>query len=271
MFLSLKNRKNAFTLIELLVVIAIIALLAAILFPVFSRARENARRATCQSNLKQLGLGLIQYSQDYDEWLPSGSTDRAGWAGEIYPYVKSIQVFVCPSDPTVPGLSWQSTTSYALNSNFLFDWIYKSGWPADNYSTLSSLTAPTSTVMGFEVTGCSFPTPGVAIDTASPTADGYDAINWSGGYKTGQMGGRAFGAGQHATTDPQVARHFDGANFLACDGHVKYLQGVQVSNGFSAQTASASQGTVSTFATSAGTTNMTNGSGAQFLMTFSRI
>src|SRR5687767_10691477 len=68
---STTTRKTAFTLIELLVVIAIIALLAAILFPVFARARENARRAGCQSNLKQIGLGIMQYSQDYDELMPS--------------------------------------------------------------------------------------------------------------------------------------------------------------------------------------------------------
>src|SRR5476651_533107 len=71
-------RRQAFTLIELLVVIAIIALLAAILFPVFARARENARRATCQSNLKQIGLGVAQYTQDYDDRLPGVTTATNG-------------------------------------------------------------------------------------------------------------------------------------------------------------------------------------------------
>src|SRR4028119_1405257 len=65
-----KSANQAFTLIELLVVIAIIAILAAILFPVFGRARENARRSTCQSNLKQMGLGISQYIADYDGWMP---------------------------------------------------------------------------------------------------------------------------------------------------------------------------------------------------------
>ena len=109
------SARSAFTLIELLVVIAIIAILAAILFPVFARARENARRSSCQSNLKQIGLGLMQYTQDYDETLPatnkqstSGARAR-GWIGPIYPYVKSVQLFRCPSDSSA------GTASYAYS------------------------------------------------------------------------------------------------------------------------------------------------------------
>ena len=108
-----KNRNSAFTLIELLVVIAIIAILAAILFPVFARARENARRSSCQSNLKQLGLGIIQYSQDYDERGPQNVfgtynanpalTSQYFWHDAIYPYVKSVQVYVCPSHTYASG------------------------------------------------------------------------------------------------------------------------------------------------------------------------
>src|ERR671914_167689 len=90
---------KGFTLIELLVVIAIIAILAAILFPVFARARENARRASCQSNLKQLGLGIMQYSQDYDERLVHTGYDEASWRIRIFPYVKSAQIYFCPSAP----------------------------------------------------------------------------------------------------------------------------------------------------------------------------
>ncbi|RYG65392.1 DUF1559 domain-containing protein, partial [bacterium] len=127
------RQQRGFTLIELLVVIAIIAILAAILFPVFGRARENARRSSCQSNLKQIGLGIMQYVQDYDERLP-GATDGTGgvsqfggWMyydvfgrpatfrpanGSIFPYIKSTQIFVCPSDST----GQTAGNSYAINS-----------------------------------------------------------------------------------------------------------------------------------------------------------
>ncbi len=125
------KKRNGFTLIELLVVIAIIAILAAILFPVFARARENARRASCQSNLKQIGLGIMQYSQDYDELMISGrmspnNADNQGgnWQYMVQPYIKSYQVFACPSNtrntdvmydgqvPLVAGAANPTVTSY---------------------------------------------------------------------------------------------------------------------------------------------------------------
>jgi prepilin-type N-terminal cleavage/methylation domain-containing protein/prepilin-type processing-associated H-X9-DG protein len=102
------QREHGFTLIELLVVIAIIAVLASILFPVFARARENARRASCISNLHQIGLGYMQYTQDYDERLPYGKINDADgnaiaetkWQVSLQPYLKSAQVLRCPSDTT---------------------------------------------------------------------------------------------------------------------------------------------------------------------------
>ena len=93
-------RRKGFTLIELLVVIAIIAILAAILFPVFARAREKARQTSCLSNLKQLGLAALSYAQDYDELLPKARNwnhQQGMWFASLYPYVKNSQVFQCPS------------------------------------------------------------------------------------------------------------------------------------------------------------------------------
>lgn len=130
---STRHFRTGFTLIELLVVIAIISLLAAILFPVFSRARENARRAACMSNMKQIGLGLVQYIQDYDDRLPfygsysNGSLAPAqgfyftstvpNWNMQLYPYIKTVQIYSCPSatDSTTEPPSGNNNASYTGN------------------------------------------------------------------------------------------------------------------------------------------------------------
>jgi prepilin-type N-terminal cleavage/methylation domain-containing protein/prepilin-type processing-associated H-X9-DG protein len=89
--------KRGFTLIELLVVIAIIAILAAILFPVFAKAREKARQTSCLSNLKQIALAGLMYAQDYDETIPSESSYGYGYVYLLDPYIKNLQIWVCPS------------------------------------------------------------------------------------------------------------------------------------------------------------------------------
>ena len=129
MFFSTHPRKRsqklaAYTLVELLIVIAIIALLAAILFPAFARARENARRSSCQSNLKQISLAATQYIQDYDERFPLGiTTDDGGSFSNSFdllqPYLKSSQIGICPSDVEPPSvnlhLPGSKPVSYAAN------------------------------------------------------------------------------------------------------------------------------------------------------------
>lgn len=261
---QMKQTKSGFTLIELLVVIAIIAILAAILFPVFATAREKARQTTCASNLKQLGLGLIQYSQDYDERCPYDEgtagvdTKGAGWATQIYPYLKSKGVFTCPDDANAPNSGGSTIEfSYAMNLNVI-GWN-KTAAPCVNANThacdaiggaLTKLTAPAATVYVFEAAfpGCS------SDPSASFTGDCSNMALAGGGQQgatdigtdfgakifisTGEFGGRTLGLAATGTSgasglDPlfPTGRHSGGSNFLLCDGHVKWLLPTNVSTG----------------------------------------
>jgi prepilin-type N-terminal cleavage/methylation domain-containing protein/prepilin-type processing-associated H-X9-DG protein len=146
------RRKTGFTLIELLVVIAIIAILAAILFPVFARARENARRTSCLSNTKQLGLATLMYDQDYDEKLPpayaNGAPSTMNWWGPIIePYVKSVQVYFCPSDSAQTSSSTYSPASVSYGWNYY--WLQNKPMGDDLHGgvSLAAIDAVSQTVL----------------------------------------------------------------------------------------------------------------------------
>ncbi len=215
------QRRSAFTLIELLVVIAIIAILAAILFPVFARARENARRSSCQSNLKQINLGFMQYTQDYDERLPNSqdggkaviAAPGVSWnyftgnsastatvnnfdmsRSSLQPYLKSSQIFICPSD----SVGQTSGDSYAGNQC-----VFNASGPAitgytAGFASGKSLAAFDDTtrymLLAEETTGTDGSTQG-------STDDAYLTIGNS-----------------------ISGRHFDGSNVAFLDGHVKFLK-----------------------------------------------
>jgi len=223
------SRKNAFTLIELLVVIAIIAILAAILFPVFARARENARRSSCQSNLKQIGLGLIQYQQDYDEKYQlsfgGGDGNNLQWMQLAQPYVKSSQIFVCPSNSATKPVDFTTTNDYDKGSYSLNAAYYNSG---TTYTPPTSFP-PYSGRPGF--------TTSIAQNSAPATtvwvADGqtHPGLGWEDATAQVTYNGNASprflakdGNGDPNMTECWVERHLETTNVLYTDGHVKAIK-----------------------------------------------
>lgn len=235
--------KKAFTLIELLVVIAIIAILAAILFPVFATAREKARQTACQSNLKQLGLAFIQYAQDYDETYPqtpvSGASYGQGWAGRVYPYVKSGGVFACPDDTFVPPAGG-SVISYAYNDDIAAGGGGFAGLTING--AVSKLTSPPMTVLLCEFQLNAGGQPVVFTNPAEIQSPGTNGENETSGnegvFPTGYLGASQGQLDACHADWYTTARHSGNANFLLADGHVKWLNSSHVSSGYAASTPS---------------------------------
>lgn len=246
-----RSAKSGFTLIELLVVIAIIAILAAILFPVFAKVREKARQTTCSSNLKQLGLALTQYVQDNDETFPGGqhgNTDGRGWAGAIYPYVKSVGMYKCPDDSTgnMTNVDGKGETDYPISYGLNGNLTKRNVWTGTLVNTLAALNAPSNTVQVFEIVGLQTPIDGnrgsvegqsvVACGPDGGGDGGFDPGTWGSGgsglhYATGALGNPARTVGTSTYADIKSGRHTDASNFLFADGHVKWLRGTSVSSG----------------------------------------
>jgi len=233
----MKNRQ-AFTLIELLVVIAIIAILAAILFPVFAKAREKARTISCVSNQKQLGLSFMQYVQDNDEKLPAAWDTNAGpggssrsWGVAVFPYVKSLGVFHCPSNTLAEqsGLmncdgfnhgpvnntgNWSCGSSapqipagYAMNS----DLGYRNGGQ-DNYGpykAIAGINSPASKILVAETTAY------------VPMTHWPDWLACSGGSACTTQAQAQSQSSFYATG---FAGHTGLINVVYCDGHAKTMQ-----------------------------------------------
>lgn len=218
------STRRGFTLIELLIVVAVIAILAGLLFPAFAKARENAKRSVCQGNLKQLGMGLLQYAQDFDESLPVHSIPdisqaggivyfadpahggwRVNWLWAIQPYTKSWQLNTCPSaNAPQSGVEGYSGSSYS--------YVYDPAYP----SSLTTYVA-NGVVMGRK------------INVITDTAGIIWAHEWNGRINAAfirpyrEHNGTSF-TGKYMDWHRAFldSAHFDGANLLFCDGHVKW-------------------------------------------------
>ncbi len=253
------KRSKGFTLIELLVVIAIIAILAAILFPVFAQAREKARAITCVSNEKELGLAFMLYVQDYDETFPMDQYDSVApngvpddntlrfWTDFIYPYLKngdrsagadgapitwgSSGVYICPSYPT-PDYGVNYGAHYGLMPDGLVSWTQ--GTTLAPPATLAALQTPADTVLMAELGvndaqwtfGMFYPDEYMWTDTVGNppgSVDGqhYDLINGDCDATSAQI---AAGNGTYGGcgTFPRY-RHMKSANMIFADGHVKAI------------------------------------------------
>ena len=269
------NTQKGFTLIELLVVIAIIAVLAAILFPVFAKVREKARQTSCASNEKQLGLAFLQYVQDYDETFPGGNANHCtdatvsvscygygyGWAGQLYSYIKSTAVFKCPDDPTsaTSDTPPHVPVSYSYNQHL-------GAHNTPGYlkgAAFAQLNAPASTMLLNEVQGDTadvtnpFESPGAN----SGTTDFY--YGPAGKYATGVVPYGSVASGTYTATPV----HTEGSNWLACDGHAKWMRAASVSGGYNEPSSSTYVQTDQY--TPAGTGSMKNALGGAYTLTLS--
>jgi prepilin-type N-terminal cleavage/methylation domain-containing protein/prepilin-type processing-associated H-X9-DG protein len=223
---SMKNQstRRGFTLIELLVVIAIIAILAAILFPAFAKAREAARRASCSSNLKQIGISFMQYTQEYDEKYPSfgGATVSVGWADAIQPYLKSTAVLHCPSS------TYGANSDPRANDNnpyvppqvgpgFYTDYASNGGLAGTDPNTNISYGTPLAQISQPSLSLSAFDAGAWTANNTVPYSNGYGC--------TGLIGnGTAPNCDYHALYQPVAHRHLETANYLFVDGHVKSLR-----------------------------------------------
>ena len=213
------RRKRGFTLIELLVVIAIIAILAAILFPVFARAREKARTTSCQNNIKQVSVAFAMYRADYDghmpeNWYLADNNVVYRWIHTTWGYIYNDQVYQCPSQPATAEIEW----SPPYNTQRPFSSYYYAHYYLGGMSE-AHVTAPATTIMLMD--GWFFPSQSVDWNIGmfqSPNANANVMAAWCNGDHEAPYVNRDIVR--------QIRRHNNGQNFAFFDGHVKWANAV---------------------------------------------
>lgn len=208
-------KTKAFTLIELLVVIAIIAILAAILFPVFAKVREKARQTSCASNEKQIGLAIMQYVEDYDEIMPNRNVNpatSASWRLGLTPYVKSVKVFSCPSNPNTNIISYDGTYSSSYLCNYTANGEYGQNFSMQYAGQNGRGVFGDSGAPGVPLASLQAPSQTIAVSEG--THEGYPDMNVMNHYNSLDF----------------FAGHVDISNYLFADGHVKALKPMATMN-----------------------------------------
>lgn len=220
---ALQGKRKAFTLIELLVTIAIIAILAAILFPVFARARENARRANCMSNEKQQALGLLMYAQDYDGRLMTSwsYTPALPWHTLLQPYVRSYQIFRCPDVRT-----------FSLNPATYEDSQYYTTYALPGFATTTTVKCIYSQAGTFLDSISEPARTWMIVESCYQSPANTNYVNSGYGYPMANLKDVPSGTspGDGGAYFTSYAIHSDGSNVAFADGHVKWIQEDQGKN-----------------------------------------
>ena len=193
-------------MIELLVVIAIVSILAAILFPVFQTVRENARRAVCLSNVRQIGLAYTMYQQDNDESFPLTTDDASSWTDQCQPYIQTRAIYRCPDDQST---NWDAPLAFQRRRSSYFLNLYISG--TGGFGNLALIDKPAQVIY-------------LAESLKNATNDHFHPADWGDTSEDGDTPGSGWNPATETPIDLDTTRHQGGATYGYVDGHAKWAR-----------------------------------------------